>query len=67
MLSVTLNGEKLSFEEEPTIQEVLKLLKAPGGAVAVEVNRAIVPKRSHAHRRLRDGDDIEVVTFVGGG
>jgi sulfur carrier protein len=67
MLSVTVNGERLSFEEEPTIQEILERLKAPGGAVAVEVNRVIVPKQSHARRRLRDGDDIEVVTFVGGG
>ena len=67
MLNVTVNGEKHSFETEPTILDVLERLKALPEAVAVEVNRVIVPRRSHRERRVRDGDDIEVVTFVGGG
>ena len=67
MLNVTVNGESHSFETEPTILEILERLKALPEAVAVEVNRVIVPRRSHPERRVRDGDDIEVVTFVGGG
>jgi thiamine biosynthesis protein ThiS len=36
--------------------------------VAVEKNREIVPRAAHAaHRSLRDGDTLEIVTFVGGG
>jgi sulfur carrier protein len=66
-VTVTVNGERRVFELEPTVQELLDQLKAPASAVAVEVNRIIVPRRSHSERRLRNGDEIEVVTFVGGG
>ncbi|MDX9912722.1 MAG: sulfur carrier protein ThiS [Phycisphaerales bacterium] len=36
-------------------------------ACAVEVNRELVPKRSHAERVLAEGDRVEIVTLVGGG
>ncbi|MCD8152485.1 MAG: sulfur carrier protein ThiS [Clostridiales bacterium] len=35
--------------------------------VAVERNGAIVPKAEYADTVLEDGDEIEVVSFVGGG
>ena len=37
------------------------------GPVAVELNRAIVPRTEHAERTLAEGDVIEIVHFVGGG
>ncbi|MCD8046415.1 MAG: sulfur carrier protein ThiS [Clostridiales bacterium] len=35
--------------------------------VAVERNGSIVPKAEYADTVLEDGDEIEVVSFVGGG
>jgi thiamine biosynthesis protein ThiS len=67
MVSITVNGKKQSFVEGPTIAELLECLEAPSEAVAVEVNRLIVPRKSHREQRLCDGDAVEVVTFVGGG
>ncbi|MBI4605840.1 MAG: sulfur carrier protein ThiS [Planctomycetes bacterium] len=81
MVSLTVNGERQVFDAEPTIAQVLERLEAslasaPGaqpsiralqGAVAVEVNRVLVPRRTHSVERLRDGDEVEVLTFVGGG
>lgn len=67
LFEITVNGEKVHFETQPTVRDVLELLKAPETAVAVEVNRVIVPRRTHADRRLESGDEVEVVTFVGGG
>jgi thiamine biosynthesis protein ThiS len=46
---------------------MLEALRLPGEGVAVEVNRSIVPKRTHQEALLSDGDEVEVVTFVGGG
>jgi thiamine biosynthesis protein ThiS len=34
---------------------------------AVEVNRMLVPKRRHEQHMLLEGDQVEIVTFVGGG
>jgi sulfur carrier protein len=64
---IRVNGEEVEFDRKPTIDEVLVRMGAPRSAVAVEVNRTIVPRASHARRVLSDGDDVEVVTFVGGG
>jgi len=35
--------------------------------IAVEVNRDIIPREEYANCHLRDGDEIEIVHFVGGG
>jgi thiazole synthase len=35
--------------------------------VAVERNVEVVPRSMHSKVTLEDGDDIEIVTFVGGG
>lgn len=64
---MTINGEGRSFETEPSIAEVLESLNVRPDAVAVEVNRVIVPRARHGGHRLHSGDNIEVVTFVGGG
>jgi sulfur carrier protein len=67
MVTITVNGDRQEFQEAPTIAELLARLDAPRSAVAVEVNRVIVPRRAHVERRLEEGDEVEVVTFVGGG
>jgi len=67
MVSLTVNGEKHELEAAPSVAELLRQLAMPTEAVCVEVNRAIVPRRSHASLRLQDGDEVEVMTFVGGG
>ena len=35
--------------------------------IAVELNGDILPKYSYSDTMLKDGDRLEVVTFVGGG
>jgi sulfur carrier protein len=64
---IRVNGEDVEFDRQPTIEDVLARIGAPAAAVAVEVNRTIVPRSAHARRVLAHGDDVEVVTFVGGG
>jgi sulfur carrier protein len=67
MVRLTVNGDQHVFEEAPSVAELLRQLSMPADAVCVEVNRAIVPRRSHPALRLEDGDEVEVLTFVGGG
>ena len=35
--------------------------------IAVELNREIVPKADYAKITLREGDELELINFVGGG
>ena len=67
MLTVTVNGEVRQVGLGETVLDILRLVDAPNAGVAVERNRAIVPKSLHATTPLEDGDTIEIVQFVGGG
>jgi len=66
-MQLTVNGEQRTLESQPTVRELIEQLGLKGRAVAVEVNRKIVPKRQHDGTRLNEGDVVEVVTLVGGG
>ena len=67
MPTLTINGEKRSFPEAPTVSSLLTALGLKPEAIAVELNRAIVPRAEYPGQRLADGDELEIVTFVGGG
>ena len=66
-MQVQVNGEVQAFAEGATVSELLERLKVKRDGTAVEVNREIVPRARHAESRLKDGDVVEIVTFVGGG
>jgi sulfur carrier protein len=66
-LQVTLNGETRELSPGTTVSRLLDEIAPGRGRCAVEVNRQIVPRSSHAEHTLQDGDVIEIVTFVGGG
>ena len=50
-----------------TILQVLELLNVCRDAIAVEMNREIVPRGRHAEISLHNNDVLEIVNFVGGG
>lgn len=66
MIELAINGETKKTEAA-TVAELLTELGLAGQAVAVEVNRDVVPKKLHREAKLRAGDEIELVTLVGGG
>jgi sulfur carrier protein len=66
-MRLEINGEPREVEEGATIGSLLVSLGLGGRPVAVERNRAIVPRAEHAQTTLREGDQLELVQFVGGG
>ena len=66
-MQITLNGKDMRFDAAPTVSELLQRTGNAGRRVAVEVNRAIVPRSEHGTRCLADGDTVEIVTALGGG
>ena len=66
MLTLTLNGQPLERPQGETIRSLLAFRGLDPMKVAVELNRRLV--RSSAYDTpLKDQDQIEIVTFVGGG
>lgn len=66
-MRITVNGETREMGDDLTVEALLTALDLQGKPCAVEVNRAVVPRREHADRSLADGDTVEIVTLVGGG
>ena len=66
-MQVHVNGEAREIEMGATISALLSALKIDAQQVAVEVNAQVVRRANHAVVQLQAGDQIEIVTFVGGG
>jgi thiamine biosynthesis protein ThiS len=64
---VRVNGVERRFRAGLTISALLGDLEVSTPRVAVERNREIVPKASYASTLIQEGDELEVVEFVGGG
>ena len=64
---LTINGSSKRFAHGQTIFDLLQKLQLNPRQVAVEVNLALVPREQHAEYSLVAGDQVEVVTLVGGG
>ncbi len=66
-MKVRVNGEPMNLPEGTTVAGLLERLGVPRDRVAVERNRDIVPRGEHTATALQEGDEVEVVHFVGGG
>lgn len=66
-LRVKINGEQRSLPAGLTIAAMLSELGLDPKRVAVERNREIVPRSDLAETPVSQGDEFEIVHFVGGG
>ncbi len=66
-LSVRINGEHRRVPGNTTIAELVNQLGLDPLRVAVERNLDVVPRGTLRDVQVEDGDDFEIVTFVGGG
>jgi len=64
---IVVNGESRDAAPDSTLTDLLAELAINVRFVAVEVNRELVPRARHGEHVLRDGDELEIVTLVGGG
>lgn len=63
----TVNGTK---KELPGVSSVKEYLEQNGyviSQIAVELNEEILPKTEYVSTVLKDGDVMEIVSFMGGG
>ena len=65
--SIRVNGEHRRVTAGISIADMLSELGLDPHRVAVEKNLEIVPRSTLADVEVEDGDDFEIVHFVGGG
>jgi sulfur carrier protein len=66
-LQIILNGEAFTVDAPLTISELLARLNIDPRIVAVEHNVTVIKRDRYGTTTINDGDEIEVVNFVGGG
>jgi sulfur carrier protein len=67
MIDIEVNGEAQRVATWTTLQTLVEELKVPGQAVALAVNRTVVPRQLWSQRVLLAQDKIEIVRAIGGG
>ena len=66
-MTITLNGEPFTVPAPLTITDLLARLDIDPRSVAIERNFVVVKRDAYPATPVEDGDQIEVVNFVGGG
>jgi sulfur carrier protein len=67
MPTIVLNGVERRLDRSTSVAELLAADGFGQRAVAVEINREIVPKSQHTQRLITEGDCVEIVQAMGGG
>ncbi|MBT1073275.1 sulfur carrier protein ThiS [Pelotalea chapellei] len=66
-MQIVINGDQKEIQDGSTVADLLELLQIGRERVAVEVNMDIVPKAVYDTYVLTNGNQVEIVHFVGGG
>ena len=67
MLEIELNGAPFQVPAGQSLHELAGQLGVAGQAVAVAVNREVVPREAWAGRRLHASDKVDIGRAIGGG
>ena len=66
-VNIILNGEPFELKRPVTVSKLLEQLNIDPRRVAVEHNLVVLKRAAYDSTLLKEGDEVEVVNFVGGG
>jgi len=66
-MRITLNGEPHELSAPVTVDALLRSLGIDSRRVAVERNLFVVRRAHYESEIVGEGDEVEIVNFVGGG
>lgn len=64
---IRINGNDSEVAPDISIAQLLEHLEIRPGRVVVELNAEVVSRDAHGATQLKEGDEVEIVQFVGGG
>ena len=67
MVAIELNGEAREVRAEDCIQDLIDTLSLTHQALAIAVNREVVPRAQWREVRFAVGDRVDIVKAIGGG
>lgn len=66
-ITILINDDRRSVPQGTSVEALLSHLGLKPRFLAVELNRQVIPRSEHSRTLLADGDQVEIVTLVGGG
>ena len=66
-MTIQLNGEPFDLSAPLSVSALLATLEIDARRVAVELNLHVLKRTAFDQTTIEDGDEVEVVNFVGGG
>ena len=66
-MTITLNGDPFDMPAPLTVTQLLEQLHIDSRRVAVEHNFIVLKRAAYDTTTLAEGDQVEIVNFVGGG
>ena len=66
-IKITVNGKQMQVIPKFSLKSLITKLKMPLNKIAIELNQKIIDKKNISRIRLKKGDKIEIVHFIGGG
>jgi thiamine biosynthesis protein ThiS len=67
VVTIQVNGESRGIGDGHTVAALLRDLDIRADRVAVELNLEILDRKDFETRGLREGDRVEILSFIGGG
>lgn len=64
---IRINGKDSEVAADLSVSRLLEDLELRPGRVVVELNARVLSRDAHGATRLKQGDEVEIVHFVGGG
>ena len=66
-IQIQVNGDARTTRSGATVADLLRELELKTERVAVELNLEILDRATFDQRSLKDGDRVEILSFIGGG
>ena len=66
-MNVKINGEDHTFNDNITLENIIKELNITINSIVAEVNGQVITKEKFSNTVIKDTDVIELIKFVGGG
>jgi thiamine biosynthesis protein ThiS len=66
-VKIQVNGESRLTQRDASVSDLLRELDIRSDRVAVELNLQILDRKEFDSKKLQDGDQVEILSFIGGG
>jgi len=66
-MEILVNGQEKKYNYNLSLEDLIMEIGLNNEKIAIEVNNEIVPRSQLKNKLIVDGDNIEIITAVGGG